>query len=136
MDGQRREMGRGIGATASWSELRVSEVDVQRRIARLEGLLTRVLQRRGQTRGAGVPPENGMAAARPATLPPRAVDDEVVDLLDDDIVEIRDSAPPSGAIAARPATAPPSVQPPHFAEPPPVVEPLALDQFPIEAESH
>jgi len=77
-----------------------------------------------------------MAAARPAALPPRAVDDEVVDLLDDDIVEIRDSAPPSGAIAARPATAPPSVQPPHFAEPPPVVEPLALDQFPIEAESH
>lgn len=59
----------------------------------------------------------------------------MVDLLDDDIVEIRDSAPPSGAIPARPAAAAP-VRPPAFVEPPRVVEPLALDQLPTASESY
>ena len=72
------------------------------------------------------------AAPRPAPPPPRVVEDEVVDLLDDDIVEIRDSAPPPAAMPARPVVA----AAPRVAEPPPVIAPLALEQLPVESESY
>lgn len=95
-------------------------MDVQQRIARLEGLLARIQERRAEPRttasgaaasdaslgaASNAAPSNGQgqnvaAEARPATLPPDAYD-EVVDLADDDIVEIRDSVPPSGG---RPAS--------------------------------
>jgi len=133
----------------------VTEVDVQQRIARLEGLLSRVLQRRGQPRSAPAP-ENGMAAAAP---PAAAIDDEVVDLADDDIVEIRESSLPAAAPARAQAVVPSPVPPPPLelapiVQPPPRVQPptaaarveppahleapppLALEQLPVEPESY
>jgi len=131
----------------------VSEVDVQQRIARLEGLLSRVLQRRGQPRSAPAR-ENGMAAAAP---PPAAIDDDVVDLADDDIVEIRESSLPAAAPARAAAVVPSPVPPPPLelapiVQPPPVqaarvepappvqaappLAPVALEQFPVEAEAY
>lgn len=130
-------------------------MDVQQRIARLEGLLARVLQRRDQPRHAAS--ENGAtAAAPPPALQLDEMQDEVVDLADDDIVEIRESAaPPPAAVAAPPPVvaappveraAPPPVAaapPAHAApseppsvEPPPSVAPYSVGQLPVEAESY
>ena len=128
----------------------MTEVDVQQRIARLEGLLSRVLQRRGQARSAPSR-ENGMAAAAP---PAPVVDDDIVDLADDDIVEIRESSLPAAGPARAAAVVPSPVPPPPLelapiVQPPPVVQarveppppvqappPLALDQLPVEPESY
>ena len=127
----------------------MSNVDVQQRLARLEGLLSRVLQRKNQPRSSA--PENGMAAAAPA-----AVDDDIVDLADDEIVEIRESAAPAAAPPVQPAVASapppplelaPLVAPPPLLEVPPAVPaavavraavepPIALDELPVEAESY
>lgn len=78
-------------------------MDVQQRIARLEGLLARVRERRGVSRAPINHGAHAEAAERPETLPPDAYD-EVVDLADEDIVEIGDSVPPPQAAALAPAS--------------------------------
>lgn len=120
-------------------------MDVQQRIARLEGLLARVLQRRNQPRTAA--PDNGKAAAAPPALELDGMQDEVVDLADDDIVEIRESAAPPPVAAAPPAGPPiaaapparPPIAPPVSAAPveaPPSAAPYSVGQLPVEAESY
>lgn len=128
----------------------MSEVDVQQRIARLEGLLSRVLQRRDQPRQAAVP-ENGMTAAAPPPLQLEAIQEDVVDLADDDIVEIRESAapppmavvaplvesaPPPPVVAAAPPVPSEPYQPPPQVDAPPSVAPFSVGQLPVEAESY
>ncbi len=83
-------------------------VDSEQRLAKLEGLLARVRERRALPRAARS--ENGaQAEARPLTLPPEDYD-EVVDLSDEDVVEIGESVPP-GAVAPSEAPRAPSEAP-------------------------
>src|SRR5690606_19062149 len=81
---KRCAVGRGADADSGRGCLRMSIVDVQQRIARLEGLLARVRERRGVSRAPINHGAHAEAAERPETLPPDAYD-EVVDLADEDI---------------------------------------------------
>ncbi|HEY6727399.1 MAG TPA: hypothetical protein VI197_25365 [Polyangiaceae bacterium] len=108
-----------------------------------------MLQRRDQPRHAAAS-ENGSPAAAPPALELDALqEEEVVDLADDDIVEIRESAaPPPAAVTAQPerAAPPPAVVAPRPVpavplqpapvEPPPSVPPYSVGQLPVEAESY